>query len=207
MFHFSQAVYRNIQKIGLVDEYNSDTDGHRRLLRLIMALPLLPRQHIVPAFEKLIENVNPDNVKLCQLVQYFRKTWIDNKTFTPFSWCWFNKAIRTNNDLEGYHNKLNIRADGKSFSVYKLINLLGKEATDVKHNSILLQEGELKRYQKKTTIRNHRRLQEQWDDYILNPIEYTFQRLLDRGSYCIKPSTVWKYEPCHEIDGDTSIYE
>ena len=167
-----------------------------------MALSALPKNHIVPAFENLTSTIKPDNVKMYEMVQYFNKTWIQGTLFTPDSWCWFDKPIHTNNDLEGYHNKLNKKADGKSFNVYKLLQLLGRDAKDVSRDAVLLQQGDLKRHQKRTTIRYHKKLQQLWDEYKVNPIGYTYMTLLDRGSLCMKPSAVWDYTPELELQED-----
>ena len=56
LFHFTQAVYGKIGNIGLKHAYANDP-GTRKLCRQLMALPILPKDHIVRAFYKLTEFV------------------------------------------------------------------------------------------------------------------------------------------------------
>ena len=76
-----------------------------------MALPLLPEEHIVAAFDRITKYVVEADAtaglhKLKKLVEYMRSTWIESNKFPPSSWCWFRKAVRTNNDVEGWHLRL-----------------------------------------------------------------------------------------------------
>ena len=110
LFHFTQAVYRKIGNIGLKHAYANDP-GTRKLCRQLMALPILPKDHIVRAFYKLTEFVvEADETAglhlLKRLVEYMRTTWIGSAQFPPSSWCWYREAVRTNNDVEGWHLKL-----------------------------------------------------------------------------------------------------
>ena len=42
-----------------------------------------------------------------RLVSYIGSTWIKSTTFPPEDWSVYGQAIRTNNDLEGWHHGLN----------------------------------------------------------------------------------------------------
>ena len=67
--------------------------------------------------------------QLKSLVQYVRQQWIESQVFTPRNWCVYKQPIRTNIDLEGWHNALNRRAGGQSgLPLYLLIALLDREA-------------------------------------------------------------------------------
>jgi len=74
----------------------------------LMALPLLPAEHIQPAFNNLRDSL-PDDVdeRVTALVTYVNDKWISIWLRPPSSWCAFQSSIRTNNDLEGWHNRLN----------------------------------------------------------------------------------------------------
>ena len=58
----------------------------------------------------------------------YGKTWIRNSVWNVESWCVFNLSVRTNNDVEGWHRRLNYRANKANLPLYTLINLLYKEA-------------------------------------------------------------------------------
>ena len=50
---------------------------------------------------------------LLDLVDYMKRQWIENPVFTPQDWSVYKQPIRTNNDMEGWHNALNRRAGGQ----------------------------------------------------------------------------------------------
>ena len=52
LFHFTQAVWRKVQEFGLATVYHADDDT-RLYVRKLMALPLVPKEHIRPLFETL----------------------------------------------------------------------------------------------------------------------------------------------------------
>lgn len=51
-FHFGQAVWRNIQTVGLQVPYDTDAGAHR-ILQKTLALAFLPAHEIQPAFDQL----------------------------------------------------------------------------------------------------------------------------------------------------------
>ena len=67
----------------------------------------------------------PPNSKV---LKYISKRWIKGSTWPPSSWSVFKQAVRTNNDIEEWHNALNRHASGKcQLPFYLLINLLHKK--------------------------------------------------------------------------------
>ena len=98
------------------------------------------------AFEILTQNISPNLEKCSKLISYFKSTWMGEKTYwSPTNWCWFRQYVRTNNDVEGYHNKLNKRAEKTSLPIYQLIELLGKETNNVVHDAQKVTKGDLMR--------------------------------------------------------------
>ena len=78
-------------------------------------------------------------------------------------------AIRTNNDVEGWHNGLNWRAQGKvHLPFYLLIELLKKEADLVNLQMRLVTDQKLKRIQRKQYREPQSKLMGQWEDYASN---------------------------------------
>ena len=99
-----------IQELGLSLPYMEDTATHSYLRKLV-ALPFLPAIEIPTTFEQLRLRANSDSLKA--LVAYIDSTWVYSSTFPPKDWSVYGQAIRTNNDLEGWHNALNRRAGGR----------------------------------------------------------------------------------------------
>ncbi|KRX13788.1 hypothetical protein T07_3702 [Trichinella nelsoni] len=62
---------------------------------------------------------------LAALFQYFRQEWMTDERL-PL-WNVHNVNIRTNNHLEGWHNRLNKKAGGNKLRLYKLLHLLKEE--------------------------------------------------------------------------------
>ena len=122
-----------------------------------MALPFLPAPEIDPAFQRL--RLKATTAALEELVQYISETWISSTVFPPKDWSVYGQAIRTNNDVEGWHNGLNRRASGRNnIPFYLLIQLLKREAEPVCSVQVkLVSERKLQRIQRK----KYRKLQAQ----------------------------------------------
>ena len=119
-----------------------------------------------------------------------RTTWIESAQFPPTSWCWYREAIRTNNEVEGWHLKLIKTAKKGNVQLYNLISLLGQDAKLVKLNCVLVKQERLARRQRKSTEVMHLRLVEWWDAYAAGQIQYP--KLLERAATLMKPSKTWK---------------
>lgn len=97
-FHFSQAVMKKINVLGLSPQYNKD-GATRDILKQMMALCYIPHYCIRPLFNKLAEQCTTP--KLAEFAEYMRTTWIENDFISPEMWSVFNILTRTNNALEG----------------------------------------------------------------------------------------------------------
>ena len=69
-FHWTQAVWRKIQLLGLQSQYMNN-NSTRDFCRRLMALPFLPCEHIEPAFRNLEERASNDIEH--QLTTYIRR--------------------------------------------------------------------------------------------------------------------------------------
>jgi len=118
LFHFTQAVYRKIQELGLTNAYMHD-NGTKTLCKQLMSLPLLPHEHIIPIFDRLTERAG-DLENLISLCNYVRNTWIRGPVFSPINWSVFGQSIRTNNDVEGWHYRMNHKGKRSSLPFYLL---------------------------------------------------------------------------------------
>ena len=94
-----------------------------------------------------------------------------------FRWCVYKQPIRTNNDLEGWHNALNRRAGGQcGLPLYLLIELLDREAKLTTVTIRLVSDNKLKRIQRKVTRNIQAKLFSSWEKYENN--EKTAAQLL-----------------------------
>ena len=147
-----------------------------------MALPFLPEEEIKPMFQRLQRRASES---LEEFTTYVSSTWIDG-TWSPADWTAFKKAVRTNNDIEGWHHGLNRRASGRGqLPLYLLIKLLHRKARLTAIQIRLVSEKKLKRIQ----CRKYRDLQAKiftyWDQYEANDI--SAKRLLKSCSHLNGP--------------------
>ena len=56
--------------------------------------------------------------RLEKLMRYINKNWNKSLTFKPENWCIYQSAICTNNDVEGWHKRLNSRSLGMGGNGY-----------------------------------------------------------------------------------------
>ena len=106
LFHYTQALLRFIQGMGLQQAYQTDI-GTKSLGRMYMALPVLPHEHIEPVFEILSASAPP---MFAPFIQYIRNQWILGAVFTIRDLSIFQMTVRTKNDVEGYHYRINAKA-------------------------------------------------------------------------------------------------
>ena len=123
-FHFSQAVWRRVQNLGLSNQYEEPQVG--RIIRSLMALPFVPRMFVRQQFNNIEGSNNTGIQAVAQLLEYFKTTWIDGQ-FGIQMWNVHKQDIRTNNKLEGWHNSLNRSAKKAHPNIYELILTLKAE--------------------------------------------------------------------------------
>ena len=102
--------------------------GTNSYLHKLYALPFLYSEHIQEAFTKLQEKAL--SVGFCSLCDYICSTWIESTVSRPpppQSWSVFNQSVRTNNDVEGWHGRLNYRA-GNGNPPFCIVVLLDRES-------------------------------------------------------------------------------
>jgi hypothetical protein len=73
-FHWTQAVWRKLQEIGLQKAYTDNDDVHKFCKR-VMALPFLPANEISGMYLRLWGKTT--DAKLIQLMDYVNNQWIE----------------------------------------------------------------------------------------------------------------------------------
>ena len=99
-------------------------DDVYKFIRKVFALPFLPAEHIEPSFRNLREKAGGEQVTA--LMRYVEDTWLSSTVWEIKSWCVFGQTIRTNNDCEGWHHRINRRAQKGNLQFHLLISLLYK---------------------------------------------------------------------------------
>lgn len=168
-FHWRQAVWRKVDSLGLRVPYLTSGAIHS-YIKEVLALSYIPAEHIKPTFENLALRAQLADPKIQELIAYVKKTWIESSLWSPDTWSVFNMSVRTNNDVEGWHRRLNSRGQA-GVHLYKLIEMLHTEASLVPVHVKLVQENKLKRYQKKHFKNMQGHLFSLWDKYINKEIK------------------------------------
>lgn len=103
-FHYSQAIYRAVVRLGMQTEYRSN-ERFRGHVRMFIALGLVPLEW-VDAYIGHLHALIASNDPLCLRLynEYFHGQWVVR---TPRKlWNWFGRADRTNNQIEAHHSRL-----------------------------------------------------------------------------------------------------
>jgi len=137
-------------------------EGVHRFIRKILALPFLPAVHIAPSFAVLQGQASAE---MQPLTSYVENTWVTSTVWPPTSWSVYGQCVRTNNDVEGWHRRLNDRAGKGNLNLYVLVDLLHSESSYVKLQMRLVSEAKLRRYQRKVYANMQRRIFNLWDEY------------------------------------------
>jgi len=161
-FHFAQAIWRKVQEVGLQVAFYQKT-GTYEVVKLLMALPYLPSNFIVPQFTAIRERIGADQPKLRELMDYVDRQWMENTVFTVESWSAFMRPIRTTNDVEGWHHRVN--SSGRpNFNFYLLIQLLYGEAEIIPLEAMFLGRGAILRQQRHTSVNWQAQVTKAWED-------------------------------------------
>ena len=146
VFHHTHAIWRKIQSLGLQEAYNRRAATFN-FCRRLMALAFLPAEYIPAQFEA-IRCTNATG-KFVELLDYFQRQWLNNTTIPVKAWSVFGRPIRTNNNVEGWHKRINSQAHSQqSINMYLLIDTLYKESVNVNLQIQFLSNGAVLRYQR-----------------------------------------------------------
>ena len=150
-------------ELGLQVAYSNDASMHK-YLRKVLSLPYIPAEHIEEQFLRLCRKANGSQVT-DRLLNYVRNTWINSTVWPPSAWSVFGGSIRTSNDVEGWHHRLNKKARKGQLSFYLLVQLLHKEAKLVPLQVRFLSDGKVLRKQRVKYIKQHGCLVKLWEEH------------------------------------------
>ncbi|XP_071105243.1 uncharacterized protein [Haliotis cracherodii] len=121
LFHYSQALWRQVVERRLVREYtnNPAIQSH---VRRAGALPLLPLDQVQNAWVEVMEQ-GPDDQQIGDFNDYVTSTWVDDDARFPCH-IWNqhdNTGPRSNNHLEGFHCGLKKRTPRSHPNIYQFL--------------------------------------------------------------------------------------
>lgn len=141
-FHLCQNLWRKIQSEGLANEYGSNEEFSIKL-RQITALAFLPPSEIPAAFDQ-VKALSPENTE--GVIEYFENNYVHGRVrqtlrnrsvrrasplFPPEIWSVHDLVElgcpRTQNVVEGWHNRWNNLIGKAHIGVYKIIEEMRKE--------------------------------------------------------------------------------
>ena len=102
---------------------------------------------------------------LKKFFDYVEKQWITNPIWPPTKWTSFNQVIRTNNDAEVWHSRVNNRTRQMGLNFYELISVLYEGAKTLPIYAKLLGQGIDMREQRQETSDFHKELFSIWGSY------------------------------------------
>ncbi|XP_067648894.1 uncharacterized protein [Haliotis asinina] len=125
-FHYTQCISRRVQKEGLVSDYKEDGEV-KKLVRRAAALALVPCDKIEDVWLDAVAE-SPASPKVTAFMDYVTTSWVEGQAFIPEIWYHFeNQGHRTNNHLEGWHNKIKKLLKKSHPNIFEVIQLFQRE--------------------------------------------------------------------------------
>lgn len=125
-FHFTQAIWRKVQDLGLAGLYKED-EHIQQWVRRAAGLPLLPVDEVQDAWLEAMDQ-SPDIPQSEAFHDYVVTTWVDYDARFPIAMWNHNQTNgpRTNNNVEGFHNRLNRSLPHHHPNIYRFIEVIRK---------------------------------------------------------------------------------
>ncbi|XP_048248804.1 uncharacterized protein LOC125378046 [Haliotis rufescens] len=107
-------------------DYKEDEEV-KKLVRRTAALPLVPRDKVDDVWLDAIAD-SPAGPKVTAFMDYVTTSWVQGGAFMAEIWNHFeNQGHRTNNHLEGWHNKIKKLAKKCHPNIYDVVKLFQRE--------------------------------------------------------------------------------
>ncbi|XP_052804540.1 uncharacterized protein LOC128234373 [Mya arenaria] len=100
-----------------------------------------------------------------ELFTYVEDQWMESSLWSTTEWSVYRQTIRTNNDTEGWHRRLNFSAGRSTLQFYVLLSLLLRESKMVKVTHQLVSEAALGRQRRERYRYIDARIMDEWDSY------------------------------------------
>ena len=113
-------------------------------------------------------------------MQYMENQWFRNPTVSPQEICQYRRLGRTNNDVEGYHRRLNIRIENTHPPLYQLLEVIWRESQLVDVTAKIVSSANVRTERKRKTLENQRRLEDLWAEYEAGAL--SIEEFLEQGS-------------------------
>ncbi|XP_048238825.1 uncharacterized protein LOC125372533 [Haliotis rufescens] len=125
-FHFTQAIWRKTQSLGLAVMYKEDPRV-TQWIRRAAGLALLPIPFVQDAWVQAMQST-PYVPRAVDFNDYIVRTWVDDDArFSMRMWNHFETdGPRTNNNLEGFHSRLNYLLPHVHPNIYRFIEVIQK---------------------------------------------------------------------------------
>lgn len=127
-FHYSQAIYRKIAEDGYSIRYKNDPEFKTRC-RMLIALGMVPAQ-LKQQYLQLLQQAFAGDADFSMFIlRYFLPTWFNR--FPTSMWDWYQVEVRTNNNVESWHAKINKHIAKPHLGIYRFMILLKEEHENV----------------------------------------------------------------------------
>lgn len=140
-FHYCQALKRQARSFEGLSASLLASELHIQVLTMFTRLSLLPLERIMTGFGALLQFIIEKDLEedFRDFVEYFRRTWFVR--YDIKDWCVSDRERRTNNNLEGYNNRLKqqIPAHPKPWIFVDALRKLAFDATS-EHDSEVLDD-------------------------------------------------------------------
>ncbi len=135
LFHLTQCVHRRVQDAGLQVQYRED-ETLSLATRMIPAIAFVHPDDVVESFELLQDEI-PEELQ--PIMDYFEDTFIGRPgrrrrrgpTFPPAIWNVYSRVEaglpRTNNNIEGWHRRMDASAGCHHPNIWVFLDILKKE--------------------------------------------------------------------------------
>ena len=127
-YHYSQSIWRKVQNLGLQTMYR-DNPTFKAFVSKMVALSFCPKSFVRVVWMGLKAEA-PEVHRIEELVSYFEKTWL-NGSYPIKIWNYHKvDGPRTNNPVEGWHDKINRVAGKPRSNIFEVVELFkGEQAT------------------------------------------------------------------------------
>ena len=157
-FHFTQRIWHQTQKLGLVNSFHSNQELSI-FVKHLMAIPFLPSTLIRPTYSLLDSPTtltDTDMINLDKLKRYFAKRWLCQVSTEELSV--FDTKSTTNNGAESYHAKLKTRVQTGHPRIWNFLAVLNEIIVDADLEFARLSSGkEFSRPRKRKNVINDER--------------------------------------------------